>query len=701
MQECADDQLDCQQRGGNDLTQLGFAGQNANSGSGMCLGYRSQNYGNKKDIVDVNAKWPKNSVDAVADCEEDEWTNKINWMKNLNLLPVIDEEQDRHCSPMSNVDHNNSDEKDSENTRLDNFLQFFESCADVEIKCKLCRVKFQNIRKFASHMELDHPNAALLDAILSQQEQQLLDFSSNRLAIPEINVSSCETSASSSKKEDDLGYSYRFMKYHGKYPCTICRERLPNLRRLKYHNIEFHMNAPPYKCNLVGCGYSSCDKNIFKEHMKRHKGDTPYECKSCEQVFTNKANCERHIRNIHDKSDREEIQSIMSYTPQESNEQELHSFMNHGETAHENLTHTGSILENLTHSRSIQTHSGSIQTHSERMQTNTVTNASNINYPGGITQNRINIAPMTLLRSNGLLSPPVQPLGLSMQEITSTQLQAPPVERLDLNMKKFTSTIGIASDPGNDTDVDVVSVTPDVYPYGMINGSIHPVPLPNQNLSIKTPNQINNYNCLTNLELTNEGRNNFNNYISAINKGLLGSQSLLMKKYKQQRFRTERPWKCPECDQGFTLRSNMLRHIKKQQHYQPRSESSNAPSTVRTNELNPTNDSSSSCILNAGTSTYRTVQYGDAPGLEAPSTSEVYKFRYPIENNTKSTDFPICSQSLPSEPIMPSKISPLNSSSLPCNPFTIEAERSGKLTVVPIYPSKADTTSNSDVILIS
>lgn len=40
--------------------------------------------------------------------------------------------------------------------------------------------------------------------------------------------------------------------------------------------------------------------------------------------------------------------------------------------------------------------------------------------------------------------------------------------------------------------------------------------------------------------------------------------SVLMKKPKQRRYRTERPWRCDLCDKGFTLRSNMERHIKQQ-----------------------------------------------------------------------------------------------------------------------------------------
>lgn len=42
------------------------------------------------------------------------------------------------------------------------------------------------------------------------------------------------------------------------------------------------------------------------------------------------------------------------------------------------------------------------------------------------------------------------------------------------------------------------------------------------------------------------------------------ANSFLLKKQKQRRYRTERPFKCGHCAAGFTLRSNMERHIKQQ-----------------------------------------------------------------------------------------------------------------------------------------
>ncbi|XP_014203399.1 uncharacterized protein LOC106635773 [Copidosoma floridanum] len=45
---------------------------------------------------------------------------------------------------------------------------------------------------------------------------------------------------------------------------------------------------------------------------------------------------------------------------------------------------------------------------------------------------------------------------------------------------------------------------------------------------------------------------------------LIMKNGVLMQKQKQRRYRTERPFRCEHCGHGFTLRSNMERHVKQQ-----------------------------------------------------------------------------------------------------------------------------------------
>ncbi|KAJ8949253.1 hypothetical protein NQ318_022766 [Aromia moschata] len=51
--------------------------------------------------------------------------------------------------------------------------------------------------------------------------------------------------------------------------------------------------------------------------MRTHNGDRPYECSLCNYAFTTKANCERHLRNRHAKTTREEVKKSIIYHPSE------------------------------------------------------------------------------------------------------------------------------------------------------------------------------------------------------------------------------------------------------------------------------------------------------------------------------------------------------------------------------------------------
>ena len=100
------------------------------------------------------------------------------------------------------------------------------------------------------------------------------------------------------------------MKLKGEFPCSLCPSVFPNLRALKGHNKE-HLGKAPYRCNVGTCTYSSNDKSTLTRHMRRHTGEKPFECKLCNFGFTTKANCERHLKNKHQKLTREQIRESL------------------------------------------------------------------------------------------------------------------------------------------------------------------------------------------------------------------------------------------------------------------------------------------------------------------------------------------------------------------------------------------------------
>ena len=61
------------------------------------------------------------------------------------------------------------------------------------------------------------------------------------------------------------------------------------------------------------CPSTSNDKGALIRHMRTHNGERPYECRDCQYAFTTKANCERHLRNRHGKQSRDAVRAAIVY----------------------------------------------------------------------------------------------------------------------------------------------------------------------------------------------------------------------------------------------------------------------------------------------------------------------------------------------------------------------------------------------------
>ena len=117
-----------------------------------------------------------------------------------------------------------------------------------------------------------------------------------------MNSSFC--SDAGNQQDDDP--ALKEMKLKGEFPCRLCPAVFPNLRALKGHNKE-HLLSPPFECNVGTCRYNTGDKSNLLQHMRGHTGQKPFECKVCNFGFTTKANCERHVKNKHNKNSKEDV----------------------------------------------------------------------------------------------------------------------------------------------------------------------------------------------------------------------------------------------------------------------------------------------------------------------------------------------------------------------------------------------------------
>ncbi|XP_023245949.1 uncharacterized protein LOC111643071 [Copidosoma floridanum] len=116
--------------------------------------------------------------------------------------------------------------------------------------------------------------------------------------------------------QNAIASEIREMKLKGEYSCRLCTRAFTNSRALKGHN-RIHVNTipgKPFPCNI--CKHNCVTKNALKEHMRSHNGPRPYQCSICNYLFTTKSNCERHVRNVHGKRSHE-VNSVLIYCPSE------------------------------------------------------------------------------------------------------------------------------------------------------------------------------------------------------------------------------------------------------------------------------------------------------------------------------------------------------------------------------------------------
>ncbi|XP_076339085.1 ras-responsive element-binding protein 1-like isoform X2 [Tachypleus tridentatus] len=99
----------------------------------------------------------------------------------------------------------------------------------------------------------------------------------------------------------------------GEFPCDYCNFSFKSASALKRHKRCHSQGCTTYSCSL--CTYTSLDKSTLIRHLRTHNGERPFQCGICKYAFTTKANCERHVRKRHKKVNKIEIRSAMQYNP--------------------------------------------------------------------------------------------------------------------------------------------------------------------------------------------------------------------------------------------------------------------------------------------------------------------------------------------------------------------------------------------------
>ncbi|GFY71555.1 ras-responsive element-binding protein 1 [Trichonephila inaurata madagascariensis] len=105
----------------------------------------------------------------------------------------------------------------------------------------------------------------------------------------------------------------RIVRINGMFPCKVCGEEFKVLNALKRHSKSHVQKGLNHSCDV--CSYVSVDKSTLIRHLRTHNGERPFQCVICKYAFTTKANCERHVKKKHKRFSKAEIRNAMQYNP--------------------------------------------------------------------------------------------------------------------------------------------------------------------------------------------------------------------------------------------------------------------------------------------------------------------------------------------------------------------------------------------------
>ncbi|XP_013794140.1 ras-responsive element-binding protein 1-like [Limulus polyphemus] len=100
---------------------------------------------------------------------------------------------------------------------------------------------------------------------------------------------------------------------NGRFLCEYCNITFKSASTFKKHTRCHSQESTTYSCSM--CSYTSLDKSTLIRHLRTHNGERPFQCGICQYAFTTKANCERHVRKRHKKANKTEIRNAMQYNP--------------------------------------------------------------------------------------------------------------------------------------------------------------------------------------------------------------------------------------------------------------------------------------------------------------------------------------------------------------------------------------------------
>ncbi|KAF8075003.1 hypothetical protein FPV67DRAFT_1409330 [Lyophyllum atratum] len=82
---------------------------------------------------------------------------------------------------------------------------------------------------------------------------------------------------------------------HRPYQCKMCQQYFSEAATLQQH-MRRHTQEKPYVCDYPGCGKTFAITGALTIHKRIHNGQKPFKCKFCDKAFAESSNLSKHLR---------------------------------------------------------------------------------------------------------------------------------------------------------------------------------------------------------------------------------------------------------------------------------------------------------------------------------------------------------------------------------------------------------------------